>query len=488
MRRTASVVLAALIPALATASPQDGFRIDLDYGEIEKIRVDPQGSKILIGGTFNLGGLPGDRMISRHHPNGERDTDFNTTSFTPPNGRIFSFARLPGGQILIGGDFSGASYPANLALLRGDGVWESSFNLGVNGAVRMIETFLPSGQEPEIYLGGAFNQVDGEDRTGIARLTDGGRIDQDFIPPVLAAGGTVRAIARQPDGRILIGGSNLRLRDIDKASLALYRLNPDGSHDDSFLFASELGVDGSDTVHAITIQNDGKILVGGDFTIGTGGTVRSHLARLNSDGSIDASLDAGLGAPVTDVALQADGRPSSPASSTTRNSPTANSPASTSTAPAKTTSAACSNPTTPRSRSPSRATAASSSPGNSPPSDPAGQTRMTCPAPSDCYPAPRAFTTTCSTSAWTAISTSPVPSTPKGFLCLEEGRSANRMAPCCSEATSPTSASPAASSAPRFRTARPSPASMRTCRGTRSLAESACGVSPPQSPAVRALP
>lgn len=309
-------LLSKILPAVgfiialnaSIASPQDGFRIDLDYGEIEKIRVDPEGAKILIGGTFNLGGLAGDRVISRHHPNGERDIAFNTTSFTPPNGRIFSFVRLPDGQILVGGDFSGATYPANLAMLRGDGVWQNSFNLGVNGSVRVIESFLPAGQEPEIYLGGAFDQVDGEDRTGIARLANGERIDSDFNPPALAPGGTVRAIARQPDGRILIGGSNLRLRDDSTAGLALFRLFPDGSHDDSFIFASNLGIDGADSIHAITLQNDGQILVGGDFTIGTGGLVRSHLARLNPNGSIDASLDAGLDAPVIDVALQADGR------------------------------------------------------------------------------------------------------------------------------------------------------------------------------------
>src|SRR5262245_62050081 len=45
-------------------------------------------------------------------------------------------------------------------------------------------------------------------------------------------------------------------------------------------------------VFAITVQADGKILVGGTFT-SLGGLPRTNLARLNVDGSVDPSFTPG---------------------------------------------------------------------------------------------------------------------------------------------------------------------------------------------------
>ena len=65
------------------------------------------------------------------------------------------------------------------------------------------------------------------------------------------------------------------------------RLNPDGSLDAAF----NPGANGG--VRAITVQQDGKILVGGYFTMlgggGTGATSRSRIGRLDADGSLDAT-------------------------------------------------------------------------------------------------------------------------------------------------------------------------------------------------------
>ena len=47
------------------------------------------------------------------------------------------------------------------------------------------------------------------------------------------------------------------------------------------------GTDG--LIHAIAVQPDGKILVGGQFTV-LGGLEHTNLARLNKDGTVDLSL------------------------------------------------------------------------------------------------------------------------------------------------------------------------------------------------------
>src|SRR5690349_20549103 len=62
-------------------------------------------------------------------------------------------------------------------------------------------------------------------------------------------------------------------------------------------------------VRATVVQPDGKILVAGWFHA-YDGTNRYRIARLNADGTLDASFDPGYGASgtITAMALQPDGK------------------------------------------------------------------------------------------------------------------------------------------------------------------------------------
>ncbi len=93
---------------------------------------------------------------------------------------------------------------------------------------------------------------------------------------------TVYAIALQADGRVLIGGAFSQVGAGMRQHLA--RLNVDGSLDTTF------AADADGVVSALVVQDDGKpVLSGGFATIG--GQARHHIARLNADGSVDAAFD-----------------------------------------------------------------------------------------------------------------------------------------------------------------------------------------------------
>src|SRR5437867_3292553 len=64
-----------------------------------------------------------------------------------------------------------------------------------------------------------------------------------------------------------------------------------GNLDPSF----DPGTGADDVVYAITLQPDGKIIIGGSFSH-YNGISRNNIARLNPDGSLDASFDPGTGA------------------------------------------------------------------------------------------------------------------------------------------------------------------------------------------------
>lgn len=105
----------------------------------------------------------------------------------------------------------------------------------------------------------------------------------------------VHALAIQPDGKVLVGGTFERYGD--KPAPCLTRILPDGRADDAFLAAvtggaaapfPQLTMERCE-VRALRLAPDGKILVGGKL-LGLGGRGAGTLARLNPDGTIDATF------------------------------------------------------------------------------------------------------------------------------------------------------------------------------------------------------
>lgn len=123
------------------------------------------------------------------------------------------------------------------------------------------------------------------------------------------ANGLVRSLAVQNDGKVLIGGLFTTYNGVARNHIA--RLNTDGSLDTTFDPGS--GTSGQNgNVMAIAVQSDGQILIGGAFTT-YNGVARSGIARLNADGSLDTSFDPGTGLggsnpyPMT-IVVQSDGK------------------------------------------------------------------------------------------------------------------------------------------------------------------------------------
>lgn len=134
-------------------------------------------------------------------------------------------------------------------------------------------------------------------------LAQDGSLDTTFDVG-LGTDANIETTTLQPDGKILIGGAFSSYNGITQNRIA--RLNSDGSLDTSF---NAGGIGTNNSVLSIIIQPDGKILVCGSFEFYNNIPV-SKIIRLNTDGSLDSSFNNGtiVSNYIYDMALQSDGK------------------------------------------------------------------------------------------------------------------------------------------------------------------------------------
>ncbi len=130
-------------------------------------------------------------------------------------------------------------------------------------------------KDGKVVIGGEFSSVGGVNRNGIARLNEDGSLDSSFNPGRGVDGlfPGVYAVAMSADGKILAGGRFSVFNGMNQGGVV--RLNGDGSLDKTFGSISIQAPPGSGEIHAVALQSDDKILIGGDFT-NVGGTKSSY--------------------------------------------------------------------------------------------------------------------------------------------------------------------------------------------------------------------
>ncbi|MFM8470707.1 MAG: hypothetical protein ACKODH_12215, partial [Limisphaerales bacterium] len=206
------------------------------------------------------------------------------------------------GRAVIVGDFTAYSAsPRNrIARVTTNGVNDSSFDPvnGANAAITSVAIYTNGVNDGKIFIGGGFSSFNGTSLNSVARLLATGAVDSSFNPGS-GANGPARAVAIDANGKTIVAGEFTLFNGT--ARNRIVRLNADGSVDTAF--APGTGAD--NTIYAVVIQADGKIVIGGDF-VSYNGSTRSRIARLNTDGSLDFTFDPGSGFDNTVFALTLD--------------------------------------------------------------------------------------------------------------------------------------------------------------------------------------
>ena len=271
----------------------DGFD-----GTVNTIALQTDG-KILVGGNFENYNTIFNRNIVRLNPNGSIDVTFNSGGGFQPKS-VKKILIQPDGKILVGGDFSTYDNIStnNIIRLNSDGSIDNTFNIGT-GFDSTVETIVLQ-SDGKILVGGGFTTYNGNSRNGMVRLNTDGSVDNSFVYGT-GFDSSVKIITTQPDGKILVGGDFTTYSGV--GTNYIVRLNSDGSVDNTF----NIGAGFDNTVQTISIQSDGKILVGGRFTTYSG-VGANYIVRLNSDGSIDNTFNIGTGfnTTVNEIRTQSD--------------------------------------------------------------------------------------------------------------------------------------------------------------------------------------
>jgi uncharacterized delta-60 repeat protein len=249
-------------------------------GSISSLALQADG-RILIAGEIaaSINGTNHYDLI-RLHANGTVDTNFNSAE-----GIIKSVRLQTDGKILLAGYGIGNSTNWNAVVrLNANGSRDDGFLPGTDPNSSLIASAVQS--NGKIICIGGYVYVSGTNRNGIVRLNSNGSVDAGFNATTGAPNNAPAVIALQPDDRILIGGGFTLVNGTNREHIA--RLNSDGSLDNNFNPGSSINAG----VNSVALQADGKVIIGGNFTI-AGGAARSRVARLNADGSLDGTFDPG---------------------------------------------------------------------------------------------------------------------------------------------------------------------------------------------------
>jgi uncharacterized delta-60 repeat protein len=297
-----------------------GGKVITDFGNVDEgyaVAIQADG-KIIVAGYSTTSGYSQDFALARFTTTGELDSAFGT------NGKVttdigtnqtdvgYAVALQTDGKIIVAG-LSWASGTQTFAVVRYTSTGDLDSTFGTGG--RVTTGFDNNGADAAYAI---HIQADGKITVAgvswggtsydfaVARYTSTGELDATF-----GTGGTVvtdigvdsfdsvHAMTLQTDGKIIVVGSSGAAGSEDFVAV---RYTTSGELDTTFgiggMVITDIGTNSLDAGYAVAIQTDGKILIAGVFDSGTSNDFA--VLRYSDSGELDTTFGA-EGKVITDI-------------------------------------------------------------------------------------------------------------------------------------------------------------------------------------------
>ncbi len=211
--------------------------------------------------------------------------------FTPPTvvgSPVNQVLPLPGGRVLVGGNFTSISDGTNTSGARLAVVDETGAVIPVAGlsADGIVES-LRLQADGKILIAGNFNTIGGTPRGKLARLNENLTLDPGFNPTGLTGSfSSANDLAQEAGGTLIAVGGFTDFGGEPTADYAV-RLNDDGSYNNTFTSGA------NSTVYRVFPQPGGDLIFSGWFTWAAG--TEQFVVRTDAAGAVDPATDYNLG-------------------------------------------------------------------------------------------------------------------------------------------------------------------------------------------------
>jgi len=278
------------------------------------VALQPNGDIIVAGEYCGVSSQNCDFLIERLNTNGSLDTNFNsvtasgivTTDYNTDNDYARAVALTSAGRIVAAGyTCSTTGGPCAFLLVRylSNGDYDSTLNgsgtvttsFGANDARAYAMALQPDGK---VVLGGYSYNGSNDDFT-LARYNTDGSLDYGFgVGGIVttdfgANDDRVNAMALLPDGRVVAAGQSCAAGSTS-CDFALARYNTDGSLDLSLngtgMVTTPFGT-GDDRAYALALQPDARIILAGQSCNLSDTRCVFALARYHADGTLDTAFN-----------------------------------------------------------------------------------------------------------------------------------------------------------------------------------------------------
>jgi uncharacterized delta-60 repeat protein len=245
---------------------------------IRAIAIDSN-DNIYIGGAFtNYNNTSGRNRLIKVNSSGVLDTTFMTNAVdgTKFSSTVFAIAKDLNNNVYIGGAFTsyaGTSGRNRLIKVNSSGVLDTTFMTNAVDGTKFsnIVYAIIADSNNNVYIGGDFITYGGTvGRSRLIKADSSGNLDTTFMTNAVdgskIVNGAVNSIVLDSDNVIYVGGGFTGYPGATNRN-CLIKVNSSGVLDSTFMTAIVDGGKIIGIVNAVLVKNDGKVCIGGTFSM-----------------------------------------------------------------------------------------------------------------------------------------------------------------------------------------------------------------------------